>query len=32
MERVKEYVDILLAISADGFILPVKLRLPNDEV
>ena len=32
MERVKEYVDILLAISADGFIRPVKLRLPNDEV
>lgn len=32
MERRKEYVDMLLAVTADGFIRPVKLRLQNDEV
>lgn len=32
MERRKEYVDILLAVTSDGFIRPVKLKLDNDEV
>lgn len=32
MERRKEYVDIVLAVTADGFVRPVKLRFSNSEI
>ena len=32
MERRKEYVDILVAVTADGFVRPVKLKLGDDAV